>query len=74
MTPRLKELISSLNERLGLEKIKVNECKHKEYELKMKIKFLKMQLKFIIGMIIVLLIGLVATSVMNYELPMFFSF
>ncbi|CAK8575652.1 unnamed protein product [Lathyrus sativus] len=65
MTLISKELISSLNERLGLENIKVEECKHKEDELKMKIKFLRIQLKFTIGMIILLLIGLVATSVMN---------
>ncbi|CAL5211919.1 unnamed protein product [Lathyrus oleraceus] len=65
MTPRSKELISSFHERLGLEKIKVNECKHKEDELKKEIKFLKIQLKFTIGFMIVLLIGLVATSVLN---------
>ncbi|CAL5188748.1 unnamed protein product [Lathyrus oleraceus] len=65
MTPRSKELISSLNEILGLKKIKVDEFKHKEDELKMEIKFMKIQLKFTIGIIIMLLIGLVATSVLN---------
>ncbi|CAL5208248.1 unnamed protein product [Lathyrus oleraceus] len=58
MTPRSKEFISSSNERLGVEKIKVD-------ELKMNIKFMKIQLKFTIGMIIVFLIGLVATSILN---------
>ncbi|XP_058784860.1 uncharacterized protein LOC131659725 [Vicia villosa] len=65
LTPREKELISLLNESLIIEKNKVNECKLKEEQLTMKMKFVKMQLKFTIGMSIVLLMGLVATSVMK---------
>ncbi|CAK8571155.1 unnamed protein product [Lathyrus sativus] len=65
MTPRAKESNSSLNQGLSLEKIKVNECKLKEDKLTMKIKFVNMQLKFTIEMSIVLLTGLVTTSVMK---------
>ncbi|XP_058777881.1 uncharacterized protein At4g04775-like [Vicia villosa] len=65
MTPRAKELISSLNEQLIIEKNKANEFKQKENELTMKMKFVKLQLKFTIRMGIVLLMGLVATIGMH---------
>lgn len=74
MTPREKESILSLNERLSLDKIKVKECKLKDDELTMKIKIVNMELKFTIGMNILLLIGLVATSVMKQELSLYFWF
>ncbi|XP_058740443.1 uncharacterized protein LOC131612696 [Vicia villosa] len=65
MTPREKELISSLNEQLIIEKNKANEFKQKENDLTVKMKFVKLQLKFTIGMSIVLLMGLVATIGMH---------
>ncbi|XP_058773634.1 uncharacterized protein LOC131647826 [Vicia villosa] len=57
MSPTSKELI--------IEKNKANEFKLKENELTMNMKFVKMQFKFIIGLSIVLLMVLVASSVMK---------
>lgn len=65
MSLRAKELISPLNKTLGQENIKLNEGKLKEVVLKMQIKFLDVELKFTFAITFVLLIGLVATSVME---------
>lgn len=65
MTPRAKELIQPLNERLSVEKIKVNKDKLKVDELNLNIKNLNMHLKFILATGFALLIGLVTSSVLK---------
>ncbi|CAK8532063.1 unnamed protein product [Lathyrus sativus] len=65
ITPRAKEMITSLKEKLCSEQNKVNECRVKEDELKMKIKFLNMQMKFSCVMSFVMLLGLIVSSVMK---------
>ncbi|CAI8591718.1 unnamed protein product [Vicia faba] len=65
MSQRAKEVISSMHQKLNQEKFKLNEAIIREDQLKLKIKFLKMMNKFIMGMTLVLLIGLIVSNVIN---------
>lgn len=65
MSPRVKDLISSLHQKLNQEKLNLNGAKIKEEEMKMEINCMKMMIKFSLLISNVLLIGLVVCNIMK---------